>query len=99
MQEGHPIAYISKAFAKRHLSVYDNALMSIVFAVGKWKHYLLGRHFIIKTDHQSLKYLLEQRLHNDNQFRWLSKLIGFDYEICYKKGKENVVVDILSHIQ
>lgn len=43
--------------------------------------------------------MLEQCLHNDNQFKWLSKLIGFDYEIGYKKGKENVVADALSRIQ
>lgn len=84
MHEGHPIAYISKVLSKCHLRlyVYDKEIMSIVFAVEKWRHYLLGRHFIIKTDHQSLKYLLEQQLHNDSQFKWLSKLIRFDYQIC-----------------
>lgn len=92
MQKGHLITYISKTIAKRHLrlSVYDKELVSNVFVVEKWGHYLLRRHFVIKTDHQSLKYLMEQRLHNDSQFRWLSKLIGFDYDICFKKGKKNV---------
>lgn len=60
MQESHPITYISKALAKRNLglSVYDKELMSIVFAVEKWRHYFLGRDFAIKTNYQSLKYLL-----------------------------------------
>lgn len=100
MQEGHPIAYISKAISKHHLclSVYDKELKSIVFAVEKLRHYLLERHFVIKTDHQSLKFLLEQRLHNDSQFRWMSKLIYLDYEIRYKKGRENVVAYALSRI-
>lgn len=99
-QSGHPIAFISKALSKRHLglSVYEKKLLFNVHAVEKWRHYLLGRHFIIRTNHRSLKYLLEHRLHNENQFRWLSQLIEFDYEIVYKKGKENVVAHV-SRIQ
>ena len=53
LQEGHPIAFISKAFSLKNmgLSVYEKELMALVFAVTKWKHYLIGNHFIIRTDH------------------------------------------------
>ena len=100
MQQGRPLAYLSKSLSSRNrgLSVYEKELLAIVFAVTKWEHYLLGRHFIINTDHQSLKYLLEQRLATTCQFRWLSKLMGLDYEICYKKGKENLAADALSRV-
>ena len=67
-------------------------------AVEKWRPYLFGRHFIIKIDHFSLKYLMEQQITTSFQSKWLSKLMGFDYEICYKKGKINVVADSLSRI-
>jgi hypothetical protein len=56
----------------------------------------LGKCFQIKTDHQSLKYFLEQRLSSPEQQKWVTKLFGYDYEIIYKKGKDNVVVDALS---
>ena len=64
MQEGHPLAYISKALSPKHqgLLVYEKELFVIVYAVTKWHHYLHGRHFNIKTDHQSLKYLLQQNI-------------------------------------
>lgn len=64
MQEKHPIAFFSKAIAPRQkgLSVYERELMALMYAIDKWCHYLLGRHFVIHTNHQSLKYLLEQRL-------------------------------------
>jgi hypothetical protein len=56
----------------------------------------LGQRFQIKTDHQSLKYFLEQCISSQEQQKWVTKLFGYDYEIIYKKGKDNVVADALS---
>lgn len=100
MQQHHPIAYLSKALAPKHLglSTYEKELLALVMAVTKWRSYLLGRQFIIKTDHHSLKYLVEQRMVTPIQQKWLSKLLGFDYEIQYKKGVDNVAADSLSRI-
>ncbi|KAJ7961759.1 Ty3/gypsy retrotransposon protein [Quillaja saponaria] len=98
LQHGHPLAFISKALGPKHLSLstYEKELIAIVYAVNKWKQYLLGKHFTIKTDHQSLKYALEQKECNPVLQKWLSKLMGLDYEIVYRKGKENVAADALS---
>ena len=62
MQEGHTIAYWSKGLLAKNqaLLTYEKELMAVVLAVLKWRHYLLGRPFLIRTDYQSLKYLLEQ---------------------------------------
>ncbi|GJV70375.1 retrotransposable element Tf2 [Tanacetum coccineum] len=51
-----------------------------------------------KTKHFSLKYLLNQKLTTPFQFKWLPKLLGYDNEIVYKKGSENVVADALSRM-
>ncbi|XP_019431364.1 PREDICTED: uncharacterized protein LOC109338552 [Lupinus angustifolius] len=67
--------------------------------VQKWRHYLLNKHFIIKTDHKSLKYMLDQRLTTEFQQKWLVKLMEFDFSIEYKQGKDNVVVDALSRME
>jgi hypothetical protein len=56
----------------------------------------IGKCFKIKTDHQSLNYFLEKHLSSPEQKKWVTKLFGYDYEIIYKKGKDNVVVDALS---
>jgi hypothetical protein len=68
----------------------------ILHAMDLWNPYLLGKWFQIKTNHQSLKYFLEQCISSLEQQKLVTKLFGYDYEIIYKKGKDNVVVDALS---
>lgn len=59
----------------------------------------MSTHFVIKTDQNSLKWFLQQKVPTPFQQFWLSKLMGFDYEIQYKCGKENVVVVTSSRVQ
>lgn len=100
MQEGHPIAFISKAFSSKNslLSAYERELLAVVFAVQKWQHYLTVHQFIIKTDQHSLKYILDHKLVTSFQQKWLSKLAGFDFVVEYKRGPENKVADALSRV-
>lgn len=51
----------------------------------------MGKSFIIKVNQQVLKFLLEQRIGIEAQHKWLSKLMGYEFKIGYKKGKENLV--------
>ncbi|GJU93992.1 retrotransposon-related protein [Tanacetum coccineum] len=78
-------------------STYEKEFLAVIMALEKWRGYLLDRHFIIKTDHYSLKYLLG--ITTPAQMKWLPKLMGFDYEVNYKKGVENAAADALSRVQ
>jgi DNA-binding transcriptional regulator WhiA len=69
--------------------------MSILYALKKYRPYLIGRHFKVKIYHDSLKYFLEQRLSSEEQQKWLTKILGYDFEIIYKKGKKNGVQESL----
>jgi hypothetical protein len=98
MQEGRPLAFTSKKLYKINLgkSIYEKEILAILHAMDLWHPYLLGKRFQIKIDHQSLKYFLEQHISSPEEQKWVNKLFGYDYEIIYKKGKDNVVVDALS---
>jgi hypothetical protein len=55
-QQGHPIAYISKALGPKNmgLSTYEKECLAILFAVEQWHPYLQQGEFVIKTDQQSV---------------------------------------------
>lgn len=61
MQNQHPIAYFNHALKGRFLllSTYEKELIALVAVVKKWRPYLIGHPFKIRTDHQSLKFLLD----------------------------------------
>ena len=73
-------------------------MIAVVYAVQKWSPYLTGRHSKIYTDHFSLKYMMKEHISIPMQQKWLSKFIGYDFEICFRSGKENKVVDSLSRM-
>jgi hypothetical protein len=100
MQNGRPLAYLSQALKGKSLflSTYEKELLSLVMAVQKWRHYLLGQSFVVRTDQQALKYLWEQRVGTPAQQKWVSKLLGYDFMVEYKRGRENKAGDALSGV-
>ena len=96
-QSQHPIAYFSKLSPRmQKQSTYTREFYAITEAMAKFRHYLLGHKFIIRTDQKSLKELLEQTLQTPEQQQWLPKFLGYDFTIQYKPGRENISVDALS---
>jgi len=92
------IAFFSKAVAARHtkLAAYERELIGLVQAVRHWRPYLWTRPFVIRTDHCSLKYLLDQRLSTIPQHTWVSKLFGYTFEVQLRPGRQNAAADTLS---
>jgi hypothetical protein len=56
----------------------------------------LGHSFAIKTDYQSLKFIFKQKIGTPMQQQWITKLLGYDFVVEYKKGQDNIVADALS---
>jgi hypothetical protein len=101
MQKGRPISFFSKAIGPKAaaLSTYDKEALAIIESLKKWKHYFAATSLIIRTDQQSLKIIQEQKLTEGVQHKLLIKLLGYNYTVEYKKGKENTVADALSRVK
>jgi hypothetical protein len=100
MQQGHPLAFMSKSLSPRlqGLSTYEKEYLAILMAVEQWRSYLQHAEFHIITDHKSLMQLSEQRLHTPWQQKVFTRLLGLQYRIIYRKGIENGVADALSRV-
>ena len=100
MQEHKPLAFLSKALGMKNkqLSIYEKEFLALIMAVDRWRPYLQRSSFTIMTDHQSLSFLGEQQLQSELQRKAMAKLMGLQFKIVYKKGKDNVVADALSRV-
>jgi hypothetical protein len=98
MQDNQVIAYASRALRphEQNYLTHDLELAAMVHALKMWRHYLMGIHCNIFTDHKSLKYIFTQADLNMRQRRWLELIKDYDLEVHYHPGKANVVADALS---
>ena len=67
----------------------------MLIVIDKWRYYLEKGQIIIKTNHERLKFLLQQRLHTNLQRKGMAKLMRLNYVIQFRRGKGNVVVDAM----
>ncbi|KAL6345144.1 hypothetical protein AAG906_013628 [Vitis piasezkii] len=95
-EDGKPyvIYYASKTLneAQRNYTTTEKELLAVVFALDKFRAYLVGSFIIVFTDHSALKYLLTKQDAKARLIRWILLLQEFDLQIKDKKGVENVVV-------
>jgi len=99
-QEGQEkvIAYASRCLDRREVNycVTRKELLSIVYSLRHWKQYLLGRRFVIRTDHSALTWLRRTPDPIGQQARWLEIMEEFDFVIEHRPGQRHGNADALS---
>ncbi|GBG62949.1 hypothetical protein CBR_g34320 [Chara braunii] len=93
-----PVEYMSKKMPSQKLakSTYEKELYAVYKALTHWRHYLLGRFFILSTDHQTLRWMRTQLVLSDTLKRWIEVIEQYDFDPQYLKGEYNKFVDALS---
>ena len=97
----HAIAYTSKTLtgAQLNYATTKKEPLVVVFAIDKFRSYLVGAKVIVYIDHATLKYLLTKKVANPRLIRRILLLQEFNLEIKDKKGVEYTVADHLSCMQ
>jgi hypothetical protein len=85
------IAYYSKAFSRteRKYCVTRRELLAVVASIKHFHHYLYGRHFLLRSDHGALRWLLNSKNPEGQIGRWFEILAAYDFDIEHRTGRSH----------
>ena len=94
------ICYASKTLFEAQINYMttENELLAVVYALERFRSYILGSKIVIYADHAALKYLLSKKEAKARLIQWVPLLQEFNLEIKDKKGRENSVANYLSRL-
>jgi hypothetical protein len=75
--------------AESRYSSFEGELLAAVYFVRLWRQYLCGERFVLKSDHQPLRWILTHTKLTGRLARWTLMLSKFDFEVVHKPGVEN----------
>lgn len=83
--------------AETNYSATEREFVAIKLALERWRHFLVGKHFDVFTDHAALTYLTKQTHLSRRQAKWLEFFQEFAFDIYHVEGRKNVA-DYLSRV-
>jgi hypothetical protein len=92
------ISYASRALnkAEKNYCVTDKELLALRNFIEYFRQYLLGRKFLVRTDHQALVWLFSLKEPKGRIARWLEILSAYDFTIEYRPGVKHGNADSIS---
>ena len=99
-EDRRPVHYISRKLFPRETrySTVEKECLAIKWSVDTLKYYLMGKEFVLETDHRALQWLHRMKDSNARITRWYLSLQPYRVTIKYKAGKDNVTADFLSRL-
>jgi len=97
-----PIFFASNRLSKteQRYCTTRKELLAVVKYIKFFHHYLIGKEFIVRTDHRSLTWLLQWKMPSTSQyFSWLSQLQLYNFKILYRSGERHMNADVLSRLK
>nr|GEV09478.1 reverse transcriptase domain-containing protein [Tanacetum cinerariifolium] len=96
-----PIHYANKTMteAESNYTIMEKEMLVVVYAVEKFRSYLIMNKSIVYTDHSALKYLFGKKYSKARLLRWILLLQEFTFKVIDTKGAENLVADHLSRLE
>lgn len=98
--ELYPVAYLSRKLYPRETrySVNEKECLTLKWALDSFKYYLLGRDFVVETDHRALQWINKMKDTNACVTRWSLSMQPFHFIVRHRPGSENVTADFLSRL-
>ena len=96
----HPVVYISRKLLprERNYATIEKECLAMKWSIESLRVYLLGKKFILQTDHNPLKWLGKMKDQNGGLSRWSLSLQPYSFDIEHRPGKENANADALSRL-
>ncbi|XP_068216191.1 uncharacterized protein [Palaemon carinicauda] len=96
--EPYPVAFGSKKLLppETRYAAIERECLAIVWGIKKFEYYLMGRKFLLESDHKPLMYLETSKSSNDRLMRWSLALQVYSFSVVHVKGTNNIFADLLS---
>ena len=97
----HPVGFYIRSLtgSKRNYVAYELEMYAVVRAVEHFRMFLLGKEFLLRTDHSALRNLLRRDLPPTIRVeRWILRLSEYTFRIEYQRGQDNVIAEVLSRL-
>ena len=97
----HPVGYWSRGLtrAEKNYSTTEKECLAIVWSILHLRPYLESRHFVVRTDHNSLRWVLNLADAQGRLARWRLRLLEFDFEVQYSPGASHHAADTVSRLR
>ncbi len=95
-----PLGYLGRTLtaAEKKYHVTERDCLAVVWAVTLLRPYLEGIHFVVRTDHAALRWILNLSTSGKRLERWRLRLLEYDFEVQYRPGHQHHAADLMSRL-